>query len=517
MLRIGCGECKAPESDANTILIEGGEAMQTMRYPHHAAESRSRIGSAASDEQSSPGSVIPYVPGSPSATSPLSPTATSTQLSPLASGSPFSMRPLALALPSWEEPLGLGRTDDMMDDPMSTMRYRYVGKASLAMLMDRLRGGQDIQPEELVRLMSPDRLPDSELLVPVQLDAAWTGGVQSALQQLGGARGAAASLVAARRRCEGGSRSETITAKEWKAITLDAAGVLKPYLLWLVVSTSLGAGVLLNSAADASRRFVMLITLFHIGPEMLLLTYLLLGVPPHGEDHRWKPRIAVRSLYWVCFLILVLAPMRREDDLVVGPLGAGVFVLMAALSDAVCLWLGTLLCVLRASLTSRRLGITLLCHGLAGQIAAFEFLNPDLFAGGTEKDDLDLHGWGWMLMALMTALSLSMSFPIYSIKGIDVRQLRPPARAAAAVLALAVLTLGCQPLLAGAWPDLRRAPSYLPRGPLLDVYKVSSTVGGMVLALYALSAYNDAGQRPLPPEVATFIGSSIWHTQQGVE
>jgi len=147
--------------------------MQTMRYPHHADESRSRIGSAASDEPSSPGSVIPYVPGSPSATSPLSPTATSTQLSPLASGSPFSMRPLALALSSWEEPLGLGRTDDMMDDPMSTMRYRYVGKASLAMLMDRLRGGQDIQPEELVRLMSPDRLPDSELLFPVQLDAVW--------------------------------------------------------------------------------------------------------------------------------------------------------------------------------------------------------------------------------------------------------------------------------------------------------------------------------------------------------
>mmetsp|Transcript_55151 Transcript_55151/g.178754 ORF Transcript_55151/g.178754 Transcript_55151/m.178754 type:complete len:257 (+) Transcript_55151:351-1121(+) len=146
----------------------------------------------------------------------------------------------------------------------------------------------------------------------------------------GPAAGQRAAVPRAARRRLGGSRSETITAKEWKAITLDAAGVLKPYLLWLVVSTSLGAGVLLNSAEDASRRFVMLITLFHIGPEMLLLTYLLLGVPPHGEDHRWKPRIAVRSLYWVCFLILVLAPLRREDDLVVGPLGAGVFVLMAA-------------------------------------------------------------------------------------------------------------------------------------------------------------------------------------------
>eukprot|EP00443_Scrippsiella_acuminata_P108232 CAMPEP_0115768468 /NCGR_PEP_ID=MMETSP0272-20121206/104204_1 /TAXON_ID=71861 /ORGANISM="Scrippsiella trochoidea, Strain CCMP3099" /LENGTH=448 /DNA_ID=CAMNT_0003214513 /DNA_START=70 /DNA_END=1417 /DNA_ORIENTATION=- len=381
-------------------------------------------------------------------------------------------------------------TDDASSSPG---RLRYVGKVALGGLAEKLKKGHEIRQEDLVTLAAPDKLPDSELLVPVQLDS--TGSVAFH----GGARGAAASLISARSRCEAMEGSEAITAKEWRALGLEADGVLKPYLFALVVFTALGAGTLLTMTRDASPPFLLSIMVSHIGPEIFLLNTFFL------------------AHYIIGCLIVTLAPTRESDDLA-GPVGLSVFLGMAAISDAVCLWFGGLLCLRRPDLASRRLGAGLFCHGLAGQLAAAEFLHPGLFNSTLEKEDQHLlQGLGWVLMALVTAFSMSMIVPIFSIRCIDIRLQRPSMPAAGVVFALAAATVLCQPLIAGDVPDLCGHQNFCRGAALLAAYKMLSSIGGIVLALYTMNEFNIAKQRPLSPTFSTFIGSTIWRNLNWVD
>mmetsp|Transcript_1724 Transcript_1724/g.4307 ORF Transcript_1724/g.4307 Transcript_1724/m.4307 type:complete len:490 (+) Transcript_1724:98-1567(+) len=484
----GCSECRSPDSQAMTQE----EAMTTV-YPH--------IDGITMDEvvngRASPQSLA--VVGSP------------TVASAVGSSRALSTVPLSTGIEEdGENPF----TDDASSSPG---RLRYVGKVALGGLAEKLKKGHEIRQEDLVTLAAPDKLPDSELLVPVQLDSTWIGGVEAAIQRHGGARGAAASLISARSRCEAMEGSEAITAKEWRALGLEADGVLKPYLFALVVFTALGAGTLLTMTRDASPPFLLSIMVSHIGPEIFLLTYLFFGPLPNGDDPRWRPRLAARSVYIIGCLIVTLAPTRESDDLA-GPVGLSVFLGMAAISDAVCLWFGGLLCLRRPDLASRRLGAGLFCHGLAGQLAAAEFLHPGLFNSTLEKEDQHLlQGLGWVLMALVTAFSMSMIVPIFSIRCIDIRLQRPSMPAAGVVFALAAATVLCQPLIAGDVPDLWGPPKFLPRGSLLAAYKMLSSIGGIVLALYTMNEFNIAKQRPLSPTFSTFIGSTIWRNLNWVD
>lgn len=422
------------------------------------------------------------------------------------------------------------RDEEWEVDPEAVTRLRYVAQAGLAQLADKLRRHQEITQEELIRLAVPDNLPDNEKLVPVYLDSTWIGGVEAAVSRNGGAQGAARSLIAGRDRAEVDTNGEIISAKEWRALARESDGVLKPYLLAFVAFTALGSGTLLTTAKDGSRRFLLLLLVPHVGPELFLVTYLLFGkfapaTPaaaewrgvgprpgPASKDPRWKPRLGARLAYLLSFLVVALAP-ERPDGLA-GPISVGVHVVMAALGDAICFWLGLALCTQCLEVASRRLGAALVAHGLAGQLAILEFLRPSLFGGeGMEE----LRGWGWTLTTLATALSLYMMVPIFGARRLDMRFVRPSTAAAGAICGLAFASAACAPLLAWSLPDVMRQPSFLPRGGLLVIYKVVSSVGGMVLTLYAVNEYNNQRQRPLTPALATFVGSTIWRSLQWVE
>lgn len=450
-----------------------------------------------------------------------------TSMSRSRSQSPHAQSPTALSVPG--SPMNTGvfssvPLSTMADEELeheeleagydSNLRLRYVAQAGLTMLAEKVKKNQEVTPEELMRLAAPEQLPDSEKLVPVHLDPSWVGGVQAALQRNGGPRGAAIALIQARDKAEVATDGETISAKEWRALMREADGVLKPYLFSFVALTALCSGTLLTLAADASRQFLLLLTLPHVGSEVLFLTYFLFGPQPGAEDTMWKPRWAARLSYLVGSSVVALAPLRSDG--LAGPLSVGTHVFMASLADAACLWLGVFLCVQRLEVASRRLGGSLVCHGIAGQLASLEFLNPDLFAASGVGNE-ELRGWGWTLMVLATALSLIMIVPVFSARHLDMRTQHPSPRSAGVICALAFVTVLLQPLFALRLPDFSREPSFLPRGLLLTIYKMAASVGGVALSVYAVNAYNVAKQRPLSPTFATFVNSQIWRSLQWVD
>jgi len=411
------------------------------------------------------------------------------------------------------------RDRDHLADPFAskmaadttTNQVRYVSQAALESLQEKFRKGLEIHREDVSRLIYPERLGDEDMVVPVQLGSEYEDLPETLRKH--GARGVAAAFVAARTRCEGNG-GEALTAKEWRNMIWEADGTFKPLLLAYIVLTAM-AGVLLAATRDASRPFC-LVALLHLNPEPFLWSYLLLGPGLEGSDQRWLVRLAVRALYLAGDIVLLLGPTRADG--LVSPVLLATYLAMAGISDAVCFWLGLFYYLYRLDSSIRRLGVGLLVHGFAFQIAACSYLNRSLF---TADGTTGLHNWGWFLHCIMTFLALAIMVPIFNGK-FNIRAQQPSVRSVCIMLAcclgnfiiLFALAGEDQPkaLMAGEleFLGIHKKPSFLPRGGLLVAYKVVTTIGGAGLALHALSEFNLARQRPLAPTLAAFVGSSIW-------
>ena len=265
---------------------------------------------------------------------------------------------------------------------------------------------------------------------------------------------------------------------------------IKPLLLLYVCGSTLGTGLLVSLTRDASRAMVLATTL-HLVPESLLWSNLLFPLPLASKPDTGRVgRLCVMTLYAVGAAILFSCPLVNVGSSVyprwiIGQTGYITYISMACISDNVCLYLGLIYVLRRTDTAIRRVGVSLLVHGFGFNIAMYE--------GVLSSTDVAFHesvlkGWGWFLLVLVSAYAFNLLVPLFKEK-VETRTQQPTTGEKFAIAAGIVLSNLVVPALAGVTPRIDQTPTFLPEGQVLVVYRVVSSLSGLMLFANTLNEY----------------------------
>ena len=266
---------------------------------------------------------------------------------------------------------------------------------------------------------------------------------------------------------------------------------IKPLLLLYLVGSAFGMTILpVLCHSDTSRSFVMS-TGLHAFPEVLVWTHLLF---PPLTAARWRntARYVVRSVYGVAWLFLAFGPTSLSGK--ISPVMVLTYLMVAATSDCLGLWLGMLMMVCRKHHGVRRLGVSFFVHGFAFHVVMYE-----TFAQGDALGMDRLRGYGWII--LLTASIFK--------EPLDIRDQAPGLGEMQYLVAGVLVSLLGLPLLAshGRLPDVMGVlenPALLPRDPfVLLAYKMIFPIVGLAYVTRVVTVYVDEGLPILPLSKST--------------
>jgi hypothetical protein len=282
---------------------------------------------------------------------------------------------------------------------------------------------------------------------------------------------------------------------------------IKPLLLVYLVGSAIGTLLFAVLSEDATMPFI-LSTCGHLLPEVALWTNMIFPPGTTRQNQQWMWRI--RKMYLVGFGILFCFGNASSHSSVQGSshkIGFWVtaaYVIMAGVSDFLSFWLGLLFLTRRTHHGARRLGVAFCIHGAAFHLTAYEF-----FAYGLRER---LWGFDWMvgfswIFLLLATVAAFLSIPALFREPLDLRKEAPtPQERKFLMLGVLFSFITVPPLAAGGRaPNLTAIlsdPTFLPTDPrLLVPYKMGCPLLSLILSLYVLIAYVDAGVPVLPLSV----------------
>jgi len=410
----------------------------------------------------------------------------------------------------------------------SSARIRYVAQSGLDKLEAKLQKGIEITREEVVKLVTPEHLPDEALVIALEFGPASDEDELSDLLKKHGPRGAVQRLVAARQRAQAGGMGESISAGQSKAIEGEFDSAFKPLVLAYVLSNASGA-LLASVSSRAPVLCWLLAALPRLLLEQLLWSSLLFGAEPAGSDKRWAWRWGVRTACLVADALIIVSSLSPDwiakcEVSEVGPatdLSCHLYAISVGVSDSVCLWLGAFYYLYRRDLCMRRLGLALFLQGFAFQVAASAVLGGLARTGAAssshrheaEEDEVQAGGeprgalaalstvmlmlrpsdlWPSLFDTLARCGSCMLLVPVFGVRGLDLRAQQPSALASKLLFFTSVGTALSAPLI--AWLRGRHLGVFF-GAPVtarvidLPAYRLSSSILAVLLFAYAVQAY----------------------------